>query len=331
MARYRQVHIEFWQDGFVLDLTPEEKYFYLYLMTNSKTTQCGIYELPKRIIETETGYNRETVNKLLQRFTDYEKIVYHEPTREIMLLNWIKYNWINSVKVLSLINKELQNIKNHDFVYHFIGLCKEYGYRIDTVSIPYLEKEQLKNNKFSHINGSIPYRYPMDSLPIDLGEEVEVEEEREEELERELEREVEVEKEPATTTPDAIVFYQNNFGVINPHLAEEMVSWINDLGEEMVIEALSRALDRNKPSWGYAKSILQSWVKKNIKTLDQAKAEEVDFQNQQTNRRNYKLQSKEVVPDWFKDRNKQSSKQPIETGDTEEVEAILSKYKVGGG
>jgi hypothetical protein len=65
VAIYRQVHVDFWQDGFVLDLTPEEKYFFLYLMTNSKTTQSGIYELPKRIIETETGYNRETVEKLL--------------------------------------------------------------------------------------------------------------------------------------------------------------------------------------------------------------------------------------------------------------------------
>jgi hypothetical protein len=68
VAIYRQVHVDFWQDGFVLDLTPEEKYFFLYLMTNSKTTQCGIYELPKRIIETETGYNRETVEKAARSF-----------------------------------------------------------------------------------------------------------------------------------------------------------------------------------------------------------------------------------------------------------------------
>ena len=71
MSIYRHVHINFWQDAFILDLTPEEKYFYIYLMTNSKTSQCGIYELPKRIIETETGYNRETVNKLLNRFIKF--------------------------------------------------------------------------------------------------------------------------------------------------------------------------------------------------------------------------------------------------------------------
>ncbi|WP_339236836.1 replication protein [Oceanobacillus sp. FSL W7-1281] len=144
MAKYRQIHIEFWQDGFVLDLTPEEKYFYLYLMTNSKTTQCGIYELPKRIIETETGYNRETVDKLLQRFTDYGKIIYHEPTKEIMILNWIKFNWINSPKVISLIKKELANVKNPDYIKVFKEKCIEYGYGIDTVSIDLGEERELR-------------------------------------------------------------------------------------------------------------------------------------------------------------------------------------------
>ena len=63
MSIYRHVHINYWQDAFILDLTPEEKYFYVYLLTNSKTKQCGIYELPMRIIETETGYNRENIDK----------------------------------------------------------------------------------------------------------------------------------------------------------------------------------------------------------------------------------------------------------------------------
>ncbi|GAA0491061.1 DnaD domain protein [Salinibacillus aidingensis] len=280
MARYRQVHIDFWQDGFVLDLTPEEKYFYLYLMTNSKTTQCGIYELPKRIIETETGYNRETVEKLLNRFTEYGKIIYHEPTREIMMVNWIKYNWINSKKVFSLISKELHKVKNHEFIKVFIEKCKEYGYRIDTLSIPHANDIEEKNEESLNDKGSIPYQYPTDSPSIDLGEEVEEEEERE--VEREREKEREVEEENATSTPsDAIQFYQNNFGVISPYVSEDMISWIEDLGDEMVIEALRRSLERNKASWGYAKSILQSWFKKGIKSLEQAKAEEVEYKNQQ--------------------------------------------------
>ncbi|MDA2423313.1 hypothetical protein PDN55_25120, partial [Bacillus cereus] len=65
MAVYRNVQVNFWQDDFVLDLTPEERYFYVYLLTCSKTTQCGIFPFPKRLAEMETGYNRETVDKLV--------------------------------------------------------------------------------------------------------------------------------------------------------------------------------------------------------------------------------------------------------------------------
>ena len=110
MAAYRHIHIDYWQDSFVLDLTPEEKYFYIYLMTNSKTTQCGVYSLHNRIIETETGYNRETVEKLIQRFIEYKKIYYCEETKEIYLVNWIKHNMSNSPKVQKCIKKEIENI-----------------------------------------------------------------------------------------------------------------------------------------------------------------------------------------------------------------------------
>lgn len=45
-------------------------------MKNSKTSQCWIYELSKKIMETETEYNRETVEKLVKRFEECKKIVY---------------------------------------------------------------------------------------------------------------------------------------------------------------------------------------------------------------------------------------------------------------
>src|SRR5210317_564701 len=107
MATYRHVQTGFWQDPFVLDLTPEEKYFYIYLLTNSKTRQCGCYEIPMKVIELETGYNRETVEKLIDRFVDYERIKYSIPNKEVLLLNWFKYNGSKSPKVLKCIEKEL--------------------------------------------------------------------------------------------------------------------------------------------------------------------------------------------------------------------------------
>lgn len=148
MTIYRSIHVNYWQDPFVLKLTPEQKFFYLYLMTNSKTSQCGIYEISKQVMSLETGYNTETLEKLLKIFVENGKIQYCEETNEIMLMNWIKYNKSESPKVKACVVKELSNVKNPLFVEKFCQLCIQYGYSIDTVCIlnPNNNKNNNKNN-----------------------------------------------------------------------------------------------------------------------------------------------------------------------------------------
>lgn len=151
MSKYRSVQVIFWQDAFVLDLTPEEKYFYIYLMTNSKANQIGIYELPKRIIETETGYNRESVEKLLNRFVDYKKIIYNKPTNEIMLLNWSKHNWNNSPKVVKRVEEELKNVKYFPFIQKYRETVDTIDKNTVSIQYPYSmdirEKEKEKEKE----------------------------------------------------------------------------------------------------------------------------------------------------------------------------------------
>ncbi len=115
MAKYRQLYTEFWNDNFVLNLEPEEKYFYIYLLTNPNTSQCGIYELPKKIIEMQTGHSKETVDRLLKKFEEYKKIIYSEETNEVIILNWVKYNEPNNINAIKCVNKEIKKIKNRKF------------------------------------------------------------------------------------------------------------------------------------------------------------------------------------------------------------------------
>ena len=56
MAIYRHVHVEFWKDPKVLEeLTPEDKLFFIYLLTNPNTTQIGVYKITKKQIAFELG------------------------------------------------------------------------------------------------------------------------------------------------------------------------------------------------------------------------------------------------------------------------------------
>lgn len=155
MARYRALQTNFWDDGFVMDLTPEEKYFFIYLITNSRTTQCGCYELPYRFAEMQTGYNRETIEKLISRFIEYGKIKYNLKTKEILILNWSKHNYTGSPKVMNCILKEIEDIKCTDFKAELYKICIEYGYPIDTLYIDLGEKEKEKEKEKEHVGRSV--------------------------------------------------------------------------------------------------------------------------------------------------------------------------------
>ena len=126
MAIFRKIHVSFWSDPFIEQLTPEEKYFYLYLLTNEKTTQCGIYEISKRKISNDTGYIIETVNKLIAKFENTGKVKYNIDTGEVALKNWSKYNDAASPKVKACINKELQKVKDQ-LLFDYMGYSKPQG------------------------------------------------------------------------------------------------------------------------------------------------------------------------------------------------------------
>jgi len=128
MAIFRKIEISFWQDDFILDLTPEEKFFYIYLMSNSKTNQLGCYEIPRKIIDLETGLHMDVINTLLERFQKSGKIEYDTETNEILLLNWKSYNWTTSPKMKTCILKDFDRVKSPRLTSILEGFFVEYGY-----------------------------------------------------------------------------------------------------------------------------------------------------------------------------------------------------------
>lgn len=283
MSKYRQVQVSFWQDSFVLDLTPEEKYFYIYLMTNSKASQIGIYELPKRIIETETGYNRETVEKLLYRFVEYGKIAYNDATKEIMLLNWVRHNWNNSPKVVSRVETELKAVKHIPFALSYIEIANQI--KADTVSIQ--------------------YPYSIDSLCIQEIRDKEKDKEKDNDKEQQQQREKPQEKKPAVAADDpgmVFRFYETNIGPIVQSVSETLLIMITESSEDLVQEALKRAVLANAMNkMKFADSILRSWSDKRLKTLQDVAAADKEFERRKQQYKGFggKPVREEMVPDWL--------------------------------
>ena len=135
MAVYRTVQLSFWTDSKVIDeFTPEDKYFYLYLMTNPHTNLCGCYELSTKAASDDTGYTKDTIERLIDRFERIHKVIcYSKETKEVLIVNWSKYNWTESPKFRIALSAEIERVKNNSFKAFLTGLYNGN----DTVSIPY--------------------------------------------------------------------------------------------------------------------------------------------------------------------------------------------------
>ena len=73
---------------------------------------------------------------------------------------------------------------------------------------------------------------------------------------------------------DGIVkFYNENIGMITPYVFEILNSYRTDFSDDVIIYALKLQVEAKASNINYAKAILNSWKKKNIKTLLDAKRE----------------------------------------------------------
>lgn len=114
MAKFRSIQTEFWNDTKVVDeFKPDDKFIFLYLLTNSKANQLGCYELSISQICIETGYKNAKVVRILENLEQNLKvIVYDYDTKEVFLKNWHKYNWLNSEKTRKCVEKEFSLVKS---------------------------------------------------------------------------------------------------------------------------------------------------------------------------------------------------------------------------
>lgn len=247
MAIYRQLQISFWQDDFVGELTPEEKYFYIYLMTNSMTTQCGIYKFNRKLAEYETGHNRETIEKLLERFVGYGRILLSEDTKELMILNWVKYNFINSRNTILCMNKELKEVKDSSFIEKLYELCLERQLPVDAIfsgiELPLLQKQEGALN-------------PSEGACEGLGEE-------------EIKEEIKIKEVNAAEVAEV---FSSNIHPITPMEKAQLCEWLHEVESGVVLLAIEEAVNHKAKSMAYINKVLSSWCEQSIKSTEKAAA-----------------------------------------------------------
>ncbi len=245
MALYRTVQFSFWKDAKVIEeMTPEDKLFDLYPLTNPCTTQIGVYQITKKQMAFDLGYSMETVNALLDRFENHHKLVKYNPDiREIAIINWGKYNLNRGGKPIEdCVRKELDGGVD-------IDLVRLVTPKVKNDKIRAMFEEFIANN---------------DTLTTS-------EEKEKQQQEKECADVVEV---------NPISFYEQTFGFITPFIADGIHAWVDDSNAELVIKAMEIALEKNTRNMSYVNTILRDWHLKGLKTVADVESADEAFRAQ---------------------------------------------------
>jgi hypothetical protein len=78
MAQSRYINTRFWKDNYVVELNPSDKLLFLYLITNQNTNIAGIYEISLREMAMDTGFDKDAIERMLEKLRTDAKVYYVE-------------------------------------------------------------------------------------------------------------------------------------------------------------------------------------------------------------------------------------------------------------
>lgn len=299
----RVVPSMFWSDQNVIEkLSMKARYFLLYLMTNERTSQLGIYRLPLRYMQLETDLDKECIGELLSQLESLEIIAYSNRTGEIALLQSLSYSVFKGGKpVLDLLNKELTLIKDEYLIKNVYDMMQNY-WKLSTRPFDQKIKELFEQEFFRReCEWFLTIRGDNENVNVK-------ENDKEKEIENEimnvndnemsesnhLEEEfilndfyIELENRLGTfnfNKQDILfTYYSAFFGDMTKTDEQRILYWQDYFSDTIILEALKRSKNTSKPAI-YASGILKKWKKSKVKSyldikeIDRKYFEILDFQ-----------------------------------------------------
>jgi hypothetical protein len=146
-TKLRSINTKFWDDSYVIDLVPNEKLLFLYLLTNPLTNLAGVYEITFKKISFDTGLELKDIKEVFSKFEKDKKIIYSNGF--IIIKNFLKNQSCNDTMLKNVektVNQLPSNIKKFyiDFVkpsiaYHSLSISCDNLREIESESE--IEKE----------------------------------------------------------------------------------------------------------------------------------------------------------------------------------------------
>ncbi|MDN3017180.1 DnaD domain protein [Paenibacillus sp. BSR1-1] len=290
MAKFRMVRTDFWKNPIVLEeMTPEDKFFYLYLLTNPLTTQTGIYKITKKQMAFDLGYSIESVHSLMERFIEHHKLIRYNPdTRELAMKNWWKDNLVKGGKpVMDCIFSELKDVEDLSLIQYVSESIQNQEIRSLFESF-YEQKEKVFSYEVNDQNENNTYQdtecgEPDDTLSLRYTTRGQKENKKENKKQQQeafnpkIEENLDIENPLQNDQKDVkeiVEFWDNNgFGFSNVNAKQQLLSWLEDSSflhpKDVILKAMNIACSNNKRRLSYVEGILKNWVNDSLLTVEE--------------------------------------------------------------
>lgn len=134
MKTYHPVSAGFWTDEKTISMTPEQRYFMLYLLTNPHQRMLGIFSCPDKIMAFELGYDESAVKALKRLFQEMGIIKVSEKSGEIAVLNYLRYSIVKGGSpIMARLRNEIAETKDKELISFVFDHVSKYTDLVQTV------------------------------------------------------------------------------------------------------------------------------------------------------------------------------------------------------
>ncbi|PTY76170.1 DNA replication protein DnaD [Heyndrickxia sporothermodurans] len=304
------VRTEFWKSPIVLEeMTPEDKYFYLYLLTNPHTTQIGIYRITKKQMAFDLGYSIESVQSLMERFEKHHQLIRYNPkTRELAIKDWGKENLQKGGKpVMDCIVSELKEVVDPSLIQYVSesihkqeirelyesfyqqnathmetdvkDVCIEFNDALTTRYTTGEQNEEDEKDSYIQFDDTSKTRF---TTRGQKEKQKEKQKQQQKDLYPSIENNLHIEN-PSLSNPknddvmEIMEFWDaNGFGFTNVNAKVQLLSWLNNSSflqpKEMILKAMKIACANNKRKLNYIVGILKNWENESLLTVEEVES-----------------------------------------------------------
>ncbi|MFJ7726720.1 DnaD domain protein [Neobacillus sp. NPDC097160] len=293
MPRYRMVRTDFWKNPVVMEeMSPEDKYFYVYLLTNPQTTQIGIYKITKKQMAFDLGYSIESVHSLMERFTLHHKLIRYNPeTRELAIKNWGKENLQKGGKpVMDCIFSELKEVEDLSLIQYvseaigkqeirslYQSFCEQ-----DEMCLGKEDRDQAQNDtyktEYEEMDDTLLSRHTIGGQKEKQKQNKKQKQQQQQEaFNPNIEKNQDIDHPLQNNQNDVkeiVDFWDaNGFGFSNVNAKQQLLSWLDDSSfiqpKDVILKAMNIACANNKRKLNYIVGILKNWENESLLTVEE--------------------------------------------------------------